>query len=674
MPTESADLVLTPLLASHKNELDYLTPIFRRIVGVAAWVTGLATSWRAAFPLLFLSLALVQPSAGGSGGFENTGSLGTARYGHSATLLPNGKVLVAAGNSGQFPNAELYDPASGTWTPTGSPAMLYPFHTATLLPNGKVLVAGGGVRAITVRASAELYDPASGTWTTTGSLAHARHDHTATLLPNGKVLVVGGWYDDTAGYGGFTLASAELYDPATGTWTSTGSLATGRGGHTATLLPNGKVLVTGGENYNGKGNGARTSLASAELYDPATGTWTSTGSLATGRYYHTATLLPSGKVLVAAGGVINSSLYLASAELYDPASETWTATGSLATARQFHTMTMLPSHKLLVAGGSNSSGYLMSAELYDPASETWMATGDLITARHDHTATLLPNGKVLVAGGMNDSGILASAELYATQPTLLNLSTRLHVETGDNAMIGGFIITGTQFKTVIVRGIGPSLAVPGALADPVIEVHGPGGELLGSNDNWNDAPTRQQIIDSGLAPANDLESALWGTINPGAYTVLVRGKDNATGTGLVEVYDLDQTADSKLANISARGLVQPGDNAMIGGFIVGGGTSGAMASVIVRALGPSVPVAGALGDPVLELRDGSGTLIDSNDNWKTRSDGTSQQAEIEATTIPPTDDLESALIQTLPAGNYTAIVRGKNSTTGVGVVEVYNLR
>jgi len=229
----------------------------------------------------------------------------------------------------------------------------------------------------------------------------------------------------------------------------------------------------------------------------------------------------------------------------------------------------------------------------------------------------------------------------------------------------GFIITGIQPKTVIVRGIGPSLSVPGALADPVIEVHGSSGELLGSNDNWRNDPNQQHVIDSGLAPSSELESALWGIINPGSYTVVLRGKNDTTGIGVFEAYDLDQTADSQLANVSTRGLVQTGDNVLIGGVIVLGQNP---RRVIVRAIGPSLAVAGRLGDPTLELHDGNGALIVANDNW--RSD---QEAEIMGTTIPPSNDLESAIVRNLTPGNYTAIVRGVNGATGIAVVEAYGL-
>jgi hypothetical protein len=252
--------------------------------------------------------------------------------------------------------------------------------------------------------------------------------------------------------------------------------------------------------------------------------------------------------------------------------------------------------------------------------------------------------------------------------TLGNISTRLQVETGDNVLIGGFIVTGTQPKRVIIRAIGPSLSslFTGVLADPILELRDSSGGLIRSNDNWR-SDQEAEIIATTIPPSNDLESAIVATLpaNNSAYTAIVRGVSNGTGIGVVEAYDLNQAVDSKLANISTRGLVQTGDNVMIGGLIVLGQNP---LRVIVRAIGPSLPVPGALGDPTLELHDGNGALIASNDNW--RSD---QEAEIIATTIPPSNDLESAIVRNLAPGNYTAIVRGVNGTTGVALVEAYGL-
>jgi large repetitive protein len=607
-----------------------------------------------------------------SGNWTATGNLDTGRESHTATLLANGKVLVAGGYDGaDLASAGLYDPASATWAATGSLNTARDTHTATLLSNGNVLVAAG-FSGSGILPSAELYDSTSGTWTNTGSLAVARGYHTATLLANGKVLVAGG--DDG---GGHALTSAEIYDPPSGTWTGTGSLGIPRAQHTATLLADGKVLVAGGFDSSGHES------ASAELYDPASGTWTATGSLTTARMIHTATLLPNGNVLVAGGNFTP----LASAELYDPASGTWMATGSLATARGNQTETLLPNGKVLVTGGifgPSLSNILSSAELYDPASGSWSAAGPLISPRTHHTATLLPNGKVLVAAGYDGTNYLATAEIYGVPvpPSLLNISTRMRVLTGEQVLIAGFIITGTDPKKVIIRGIGPSLpGVAGALADPTLELH-QGSTTLATNDNWkiNDQTGQSQEADiqaTTIPPANDLESAIVATLNPGAYTAILAGKNGGTGVGLVELYDLAQGANSKLVNISTRGFVDSGDNVMIGGLIVGGGESGGVAKVIVRALGPSLGAAGVQGtlsDPTLELHNGDGTAIEDSDNWKMRLDGSSDQAEITATTIPPNNDLEAALVATLAPGNYTAVVRGKNNTTGIGLVEVYSLQ
>jgi len=254
----------------------------------------------------------------------------------------------------------------------------------------------------------------------------------------------------------------------------------------------------------------------------------------------------------------------------------------------------------------------------------------------------------------------------ASPSTFANISTRLRVETGDNVLIGGFIITGTQPKRVIVRGIGPSLPLAGALADPVLELHGSGGFVTITNDNWR-SDQEAEIMATTIPPTNDLESAIVDNLpsNSSAYSAIVRGLNNGTGIGVVEAYDLDRSVDSKLANISTRGLVQTEDNVLIGGFIIVGQNP---LRVIVRAIGPSLSVQGPLADPTLELHDSDGVLIDSNDNW--RSD---HEAEIIATTIPPSNDLESAIVRDLVPGNYTAIVRGAHNTTGVGVVEAYNL-
>lgn len=254
-------------------------------------------------------------------------------------------------------------------------------------------------------------------------------------------------------------------------------------------------------------------------------------------------------------------------------------------------------------------------------------------------------------------------------PTLANISTRLRVETGDNALIGGFIITGTQPKRIIVRALGPSLPLAGALANPVLELRDGSGVLIRSNDDWRIGGQEAEIIATTIPPGNDLESAIVATLpaNNSPYTAIMRGENDGTGIGVVEAYDLDQTVDSKLANISTRGLVQTGDNVLIGGFIVLGQNP---LRVIVRAIGPSLPVPGALADPTLELRDGNGALVAANDDWR---DNPIEESEINATGIPPSNDLESAIVRNLTPGPFTAIVRGANNMTGVAVVEAYGL-
>jgi uncharacterized delta-60 repeat protein len=259
--------------------------------------------------------------------------------------------------------------------------------------------------------------------------------------------------------------------------------------------------------------------------------------------------------------------------------------------------------------------------------------------------------------------------------SLGNISTRLRVLSGDNALIGGMIATGTAPKRVIVRAIGPSLSgfgVPGALENPTLDLF-QGSTLLFSNDDWNNSTQQTEIAASGLAPSNNLESAIIWTLTPGqGYTAVVRGKDGTTGVGIVEAFDLDQAAASKLGNISTRGFVDVDDNVMIAGLIVSP-SNGTSTKVLVRALGPTLGdfgVPGALTNPTLDLVNSSGTVIRSNDNWK---DDAQQRAAIEAANLAPSHDEEAALVETVAPGAYTAIVRGNNRNTGVGLVEAYNI-
>ena len=312
-------------------------------------------------------------------------------------------------------------------------------------------------------------------------------------------------------------------------------------------------------------------------------------------------------------------------------------------------------------------GEIFDTKQYTPAQLAALnvATGNNFAASDSATASdHLPILAVFQAGG---------------PAQLLNISTRAHVFAGERVVISGFIVTGNTPRTLLIRGIGPSLTSSGvtsALGDPTLELYDDSGAVLATNDNWKQTQ-RQAIEATGAAPTHDLESAIVATLpaDGRSYTAVLRGNNTGEGIGLVEVYDLAPATTSKLANLSTRAYVGGDDDALIGGFIAGPGATGAT-KVVVRAIGPTLTangIANALPDPTITLYNGNGGKLVFNDDWKVRENGSSQQAEIEATTIPPKDERESAILVTLAPGNYTAIVRGKN-TTGVALVEAYNVQ
>jgi len=359
-------------------------------------------------------------------GFVAVSDMPVPRSGHTATLLADGRALVAGGTTDTTHSADLFDPNASSFVPTtGGMVYTRTGHCAALLPNAGVLIVGGGDSNGTLFKTAEVFDSATGNFTATGDLNQVREGATATPLTNGKVLIAGG--QDS---GGTPLSSAELYDPSTGTFTLTGNMHTARVQHTATLLSDGRVLLVGSISPTG----------SAEIFDPASGYFSTTGSLAQARAHHTATLLPNGKVLVTGGtqiaapgggGAPPAPVSLDTVEIYDPGTGTFQTAGKLVAARDSHSATLLPNGMVLLAGGythdfdgdAQPEWYTMfTAELFDPATSVSTVSASLESDRAEHVATMLKNGQVLATGGITGwyccgfkpySGVsISSAELY----------------------------------------------------------------------------------------------------------------------------------------------------------------------------------------------------------------------------------------------------------------------
>jgi len=362
---------------------------------------------------VLIGSAVAEPNATGS--WRTVGSTAVGHESAGLALLGDGRVLVAGGHAltrGRkwvlIDTAELYDPKAETWQATGPLVeKRQGIWSLVALENGKVLLAGEH----DTLTGAELYDPETGKWSATGKLLTGRGGHSTTVLSDGKVLIAGGI--DYSADGTPIFASAELYDPDTGSWSATGSMAASRFKHAAVLLPSGEVLVAGGTSTEPSNDRA---LASAEIYNPVAGIWRTVGSMAAGRELVKAVLLSDGRVLAVGGSIGHFGKYkaLASAEIYDPKTERWSSTGALAEARTQFTLTLLGDGQVLVAGGARPfTSALSTAETYDPISGIWSEAGSMKTRRWNHRAVLLPNGDVLVVGGCDVLGELTSVELYS---------------------------------------------------------------------------------------------------------------------------------------------------------------------------------------------------------------------------------------------------------------------
>jgi N-acetylneuraminic acid mutarotase len=612
------------------------------------------------------------------------------RFGH--TVVWTGTEMIVWG--GGYDNTNLntggrYDPATDNWRTTSTTSAPYARsgHTAVWTGNEMIIWGGHGDN------TGGRYNPTTNSWrpTSTTNAPSGRSGHTAVWT--GSEMIAWGGVDPF----GFALNTGGKYNPYMDSWTATTATnaPTARTFHTA-VWTGSEMIVWGGYIQL---PGYSTSFNTGGRYSPVADTWTatSTTNAPSARVQHTAVWTGS-EMIVWGGARFSGAPPFNTGGRYHPGTNSWTATSTTnapsARSRQTAVWTL---SEMIIWGGSSTSGLTNTGGKYNADTGSWTAinTANAPAPRVDATAVWTGN-QMIVWGGWETypNGLNTGGRYCAPGPPeqLGNISTRAFVQTGDNVMIGGFIVQGTGPKRVIIRAIGPELGappynIPNALANPTLELHNGAGTLIASNDNWpttiiGGIITSNQvgaIRDSGRAPTDGRESAIIADLQPGNYTAIVRGVNNVTGVALVEVYDLSANSASILGNISTRSFVQTGDNVMIGGFIVQG--MGAK-KVIIRAIGPELGappynIPDALANPRLELHNAAGAVIGSNDDWQHTIIGgvitQNQVADIQNSGHAPTDPSESAIIAELPSGNYTAIVRGVNDTAGVALVEVYDL-
>jgi N-acetylneuraminic acid mutarotase len=589
------------------------------------------------------------------------------------------QVVAASGNYRLPSISDERGCTDDTWTATSTVNAPFARSRHTAVWTGSEMIVWGGIYCVWPAGciffnTGGRYNPSTNSWTatSTNSAPEGRYRHTA-VWTGSEMIVWGGSVDASE------FSTGGRYNPSTDSWTatSTTNAPSDRAHHTAVWIGS-EMIVWGGLGNSGfLNNGGR--------YNPGTDRWTAISSTnaPVRRADHTAVW--TGSEMIVWGGV--NRIYLKSGAKYNPSADSWTATSTTnAPGARWGHKAVWTGNQMIVWGGSDGTNYLNTGGRYSPGANSWTATSTINTPNGGSSHAAVWTGNEMIVWGGSITGGRYCAPFLGSQ--LGNISTRAFVQTGDNVVIGGFMVQGAQTKRVIIRAIGPELiqyGVSNPLFNPTLELHDRTGALIGSNDNWTRTIiggiiTSNQVADirnSGHAPGDGRESAIIADLAPGNYTAIVRGVNNMTGVGLVEVYDLSGDASSILGNISTRAFVQTGDNVMIGGFIVQGTQP---KRLIIRAIGPELTqygVPNVLGNPTLELHDSSGALIASNDNWMSTIIGgiitSNQVADIRNSGYAPEDGKESAIIADLPAGNYTAIVRGVNNMTGVALVEVYDL-